>query len=103
MSRGFVLYGNNLPIDGVIMSRRIGRILAFQALYSWDVGGVDIEDLLSFSWIERDVFEDEPESPVPSKADDVQTEEGEGSEVIEPVNEIKYCLFDKQLELFEGL
>ena len=56
------------------MSRRIGRILAFQALYSWDVGGVDIEDLLSFSWIERDVFEDEPESPAPSKADDVQTE-----------------------------
>ena len=103
MSRGFVLYGNNLPIDGVIMSRRIGRILAFQALYSWDVGGVDIEDLLSFSWIERDVFEDEPESRAPSKADDVQAEEGEGSEVIEPVNEIKYCLFDKQLELFEGL
>ena len=79
------------------MSRRIGRILAFQALYSWDVGGVDIEDLLSFSWIERDVFEDEPESPAHSKADDVQKEEGEGSEVIEPVNEIKYCLFDKQL------
>lgn len=30
--------------------RRNGRILAFQALYSWEVGGVNIEDLLSFSW-----------------------------------------------------
>ena len=32
------------------MSRRKGRILAFQALYSWDVGGVSEEELLSLSW-----------------------------------------------------
>jgi N utilization substance protein B len=32
------------------VSRRKGRILAFQALYSWDVGGVSEEELLSLSW-----------------------------------------------------
>lgn len=32
------------------MSRRKGRILAFQALYSWDVGGVSRESLTSFAW-----------------------------------------------------
>lgn len=83
------------------MSRRVGRILAFQALYSWDVGGVNIEDLLSFSWIERDAFEDEPEQKAPVKTEMVADKEN--GEVIEPVNEIQYCLFDKQLEQFEGL
>jgi N utilization substance protein B len=35
-------------------SRRKGRILAFQALYSWDAaaGAVSPEDLLGFSWLE---------------------------------------------------
>ena len=32
------------------MSRRKGRILAFQALYSWDVGGVPQETLNTFAW-----------------------------------------------------
>lgn len=32
------------------MSRRKGRVLAFQALYSHDVGGVSVEDVLKFSW-----------------------------------------------------
>lgn len=32
------------------MSRRKGRILAFQAVYSWDVTQSSLEDLLSFSW-----------------------------------------------------
>lgn len=36
------------------MSRRIGRILAFQALYSWDVSETPLEELLSFSWISND-------------------------------------------------
>ena len=36
------------------MSRRNGRIIAFQALYSWDVTKVPLEDLLSFSWLEKD-------------------------------------------------
>lgn len=35
------------------MSRRKGRILAFQALYSWDVTKSSIEDLLTFSWLEK--------------------------------------------------
>src|SRR5574344_1567295 len=81
------------------MSRRIGRILAFQALYSWDVGGVNVDDLLSFSWIERDSYEDDETS---SKKN-VQTMECKANENPEPVNEIKYCLLEKQLELFEKL
>ncbi|MCQ2590368.1 MAG: transcription antitermination factor NusB [Treponema sp.] len=32
------------------MSRRKGRILAFQAVYSWDVTQASVEDLLTFSW-----------------------------------------------------
>ena len=32
------------------MSRRKGRVLAFQTLYSYEVGGIPLEDLLSFSW-----------------------------------------------------
>ena len=36
------------------MSRRKGRILAFQALYSWDVGGVKEDELLSLSWANND-------------------------------------------------
>ncbi|MBQ9631237.1 MAG: N utilization substance protein B, partial [Treponema sp.] len=36
------------------MSRRKGRVLAFQALYSYDVGGIAIEDLLQFSWTNAD-------------------------------------------------
>jgi transcription antitermination protein NusB len=36
------------------LSRRKGRILAFQALYSWDVGGVQLDDLLKLSWTESD-------------------------------------------------
>jgi N utilization substance protein B len=40
-------------------SRRKGRILAFQALYSWEAVGVPVEgpsisdDLLNFSWLEK--------------------------------------------------
>ena len=36
------------------MSRRTGRILAFQALYSWDVSKTSLEDLLTFSWLQKD-------------------------------------------------
>ncbi|MFA6856443.1 MAG: transcription antitermination factor NusB [Treponema sp.] len=35
------------------MSRRKGRVLAFQALYSHEVGGVPIGDLLTFSWADE--------------------------------------------------
>lgn len=34
------------------MARRKGRILAFQALYSWEMGNKDKDNLLSFSWVE---------------------------------------------------
>lgn len=36
------------------MSRRDGRVIAFQALYSWDVSKASLEDLLNFSWLEKD-------------------------------------------------
>ncbi len=36
------------------MSRRKGRILAFQGLYSWDVGGIKQEDVLKLSWSGND-------------------------------------------------
>jgi len=36
------------------MSRRNGRILAFQALYSWDVSKSSIDDILTFSWLHKD-------------------------------------------------
>lgn len=36
------------------MSRRKGRILAFQALYSWDVGGVPADQLVNFTWTENE-------------------------------------------------
>ena len=36
------------------MSRRNGRVIAFQALYSWDLSGVSLEELLNFSWLQKD-------------------------------------------------
>jgi transcription antitermination protein NusB len=33
-------------------SRRKARIIAFQALYSWDISRSDIEDLSKFIWLE---------------------------------------------------
>lgn len=69
------------------MSRRIGRILAFQALYSWDVGGADVDDLLTFTWLERDAFE-----------------QADGSLATDDdTDEVKNALFEKQMELFENL
>ena len=35
------------------MSRRKGRILAFQGVYSWDVSQSPVEDILNFSWIQN--------------------------------------------------
>ena len=39
------------------MARRKGRILAFQALYSWDLGNVDIDKVLDFAWVEKETLE----------------------------------------------
>lgn len=36
------------------MSRRKSRIIAFQGLYSWDVGGIDEKDVLELSWAKKD-------------------------------------------------
>ena len=47
------------------MSRRKGRIIAFQALYSWDVSKSSLDDLLSFSWLQKP---DEQESDEPSES-----------------------------------
>lgn len=66
------------------MSRRIGRILAFQALYSWDVGGVNVDDLLTFEWLVRDSSE---------LAEDEEKDQ----------EEVQYTLVNKQIELFDGL
>ncbi len=39
------------------MARRKGRILAFQALYSWDLGNVDVDNILDFSWVEKETLD----------------------------------------------
>lgn len=43
------------------MSRRKSRILAFQALYSYDVGGIELNDLLKLEWTESDFAESDAE------------------------------------------
>lgn len=35
------------------MARRKSRIIAFQALYSWDVNNISLEELLEFAWIDE--------------------------------------------------
>lgn len=40
-------------------SRREGRILAVQALYSWEISGSDPQELLSFSWRKDEWREEE--------------------------------------------
>lgn len=36
------------------MSRRKGRILAFQVLFSWEATKASLDDLLTFSWLQKD-------------------------------------------------
>ena len=36
------------------MSRRKGRILAFQVLFSWEATKASLSDLLTFSWLQKD-------------------------------------------------
>ena len=43
------------------MSRRKGRILAFQGVYSWDVSQSSVEDILKFSWLQKDTENNEKE------------------------------------------
>jgi N utilization substance protein B len=44
------------------VARRQGRILAFQALYAWEVGKIDQESLFTFSWAEPKTLEKNGES-----------------------------------------
>ena len=50
------------------MSRRKSRIIAFQGLYSWDVGGMSEKDVLELSWASanpRDGEEEEADEKAP--------------------------------------
>ncbi|AIN94535.1 transcription antitermination factor NusB [Treponema putidum] len=44
------------------IGRRRGRILAFQALVAWDMGGTVLDDLLTFSWQQNEKIESGLES-----------------------------------------
>ena len=46
------------------MSRRKSRILAFQALFSWEASESTLEDLLTFSWLQKDSTGELETSPV---------------------------------------
>lgn len=39
------------------MARRKSRIIAFQALYSWDVNAVPLDELMEFSWVDSSVLD----------------------------------------------
>ncbi len=42
-------------------SRRKSRILAFQAVYSWDFNNEKTENLSSFNWLDKDNIKKETE------------------------------------------
>ena len=56
------------------MSRRKGRILAFQGVYSWDVSKSSVEDILKFSWLQKDSAEEEKEPEAQSLAPELLEE-----------------------------
>jgi len=37
-----------------VASRRKARILAVQAIYAWDMSHQELEDILSFEWLDED-------------------------------------------------
>ncbi|WP_062428653.1 transcription antitermination factor NusB [Treponema endosymbiont of Eucomonympha sp.] len=39
------------------MSRRNGRVLAFQAAFAWEISKTPLEELLQFSWVEAEKLE----------------------------------------------
>ena len=59
------------------MSRRNGRVIAFQALYSWDVSKSSLDDLLTFSWLQKDAEIEaglqEQETPISETAKEERT------------------------------
>ena len=50
------------------MSRRKSRILAFQGVYSWDVSQSSVEDILKFSWLQKDSENQEQEQQLAPEA-----------------------------------
>ena len=46
------------------MSRRKARVVAFQGLYSWDVGGMDEKTVLELSWANSNFSDDDSEKAV---------------------------------------
>ena len=46
------------------MSRRKARVVAFQGLYSWDVGGMDEKTVLELSWANSNFSDDDSEKEV---------------------------------------
>lgn len=80
------------------MSRRKGRIIAFQALHSWDVTHEPLEDLLSFTWLQKIDGETEDGEPVIKDFSESEKEEQTFASIIiagtiEHINEI-----DKAIE-----
>ncbi|MCQ2588529.1 MAG: transcription antitermination factor NusB [Treponema sp.] len=63
------------------MSRRNSRILAFQALYSWEVSQSSLEDLLAFSWLQKE--SDESGNEVSESSDSTKEVSVEGLDVEE--------------------
>jgi len=55
------------------VSRRKGRILAFQAVYSWEVNKCSLDDLLDFSWSTKDVKDGDETVSVKTSSKDEQT------------------------------
>ncbi len=57
------------------MSRRNGRVIAFQALYSWDVSKSSLDDLLTFSWLQKDAEIENGEQEQPAVLSETAKEE----------------------------
>lgn len=62
------------------MSRRNGRILAFQALYAYDVGGLSLEELLKFEWLKNDFSSEKPLIAINPKGTELETDDEDESE-----------------------
>lgn len=58
------------------MSRRKGRVLAFQALYSYDVGQVPLDELLKFEW-ENDLESDDKSKTLVSNSQESENKSTE--------------------------
>ncbi|MCQ2249317.1 MAG: transcription antitermination factor NusB [Treponema sp.] len=69
------------------MSRRSGRILAVQALYSYDVGKMQLEDLLKLEWTDDDFDSDHALAKLPRQGEKKNAEPEEEVPPAEPETE----------------